>query len=236
MNLPPVSDWLDAFPREDRQVLHDYGAPPDADPRAAAYNAGILDLAHRGLQGDALAEGAARLFIEIFAAAPTKAANAEHVRDLLEVNRAGAIAYLAIAVIKTDGLMHFFGRGGFDPAFAMRAIGAVADIVDGTATRAEFTHRVATLPPRAHVDERRRRLYRAAIGAALRDLGDQNDRGELAGAVVVGCGPAGAAYHLIGSIPPRPTARLLRKLCDVIAQESGVRQHAGLAQFFKDEE
>jgi hypothetical protein len=236
--VPIAPSWLDAFPREHRHALRQFGMPPDAHPRAAEYNQRVLDAARRGLSGDALAETAARLHVETFGASPAGAADAEYFRDLIAINRAGEVDHLGYVVIERDGAMSFGGKGTYDPAYVMRALEAVADVLDGTLDRSEFTRRLGATPPRTRVSESSGRRFRADIDSTVRDLARRLDRGEIAGAVVVACGPGGAAARTIGTVPPRPTARLLRKFCDEIERASGTTRQVPdrlPAEWFKEE-
>jgi hypothetical protein len=217
----PKPSWLDLYPQENRGALAQLGIPPDSHTRAAEYNRRVVKLLGRGLQVDALFEAVSRLHVAVFGMPVNRAPIAGYLRELVAVNRAGGIDYLGRALVGADGAISFTGSGTCDPVYAMRAIEAVADILDGVSSRDEFARRVAELPPRSPESDDSVRRRRAGIRKALRSLATKNDRGKVAGVVVVVCGPAGAAYRIIGTVPPRPTARALSRSCDVIARESG---------------
>ena len=83
--------WLEAFPKEHRRFLRKFGVPPDQNPRAPDFNRRLLALAEQGLRGMDLAIEADKLHDEVFGGALTRAANAAHFAELIEVNGAGEI-------------------------------------------------------------------------------------------------------------------------------------------------
>lgn len=139
---------------------------------------------------------------------------AQAIEALTATNRAGQIDHLTHVVIGPDGAINSAGVGWFDPVFVMRAVDAAADVLEGHEPGPAMAAQVVE----------RHGVFQRDVYFALRDISRLNDRGGVAGLVLVACGPQGVTYSLRGAVPPGPVARSMRQFCTDVAKQSGARR------------
>lgn len=214
----PDHRWLEAFPNKHRRFLRKFGVPPDQDPRAPDFNQRLLALAEQGLRGMDLAIAADKLHDDVFGGALTRAANAAHFAELIEVNGAGEVEQLAFAILDHDGEAMIGMIGASDAPYVMRSIGFVADVLDAVGPNSVPVGLVDEPPPPCQLTADQLLDNRARINSVLRDLATASVRGRIAGTAAVVFNRRPALYRFVGDVPPRTFADLLRQLRGQIAR------------------
>jgi hypothetical protein len=210
--------WLEAFPKEHRRFLRKFGVPPDQNPRAPDFNRRLLALAEQGLRGMDLAIEADKLHDEVFGGALTRAANAAHFAELIEVNGAGEIEQLAFAVLDHDGEAMIGMIGTSDAPYVTRSVGFLADVLDAVGPNSVPVGFVDEPPPPCQLTADQLLDNRARIDSILRDLATASVRGRVAGTAAVVFNRRPALYRFVGDVPVRTFADLLRQLRDRVAR------------------
>ena len=149
---------------------------------------------------------------EVFGDALTRAANAEHFRDLIEVNRAGVIEQLAFIALTHEGEVMAGMIGGFDLPYVMRSIDSVAKAFDAVDPDSQPGGLLSEPPPPSQLTDEQRADNQVRVDEVLRDLATANERGEIAGTAAIVFGRRPAFYRFNGSLPPSVFARILRAL------------------------
>jgi hypothetical protein len=162
---------------------------------------------------------------EVFGDALSRAANAEHFRDLIEVNRAGVIEQLAFIALTHEGEVEAGMIGRFDLPYVMRSIDSVAKVFDAVGPGSQSGGLLSEPPPPSQLTEEQRADNQARVDEVLHDLATANERGEIAGTAAIVFGRHPAFYRFNGSLPPSLFARILRALRQQIERGQHVGQY-----------